>query len=214
VTPRVLCYTPTYGDALRPETVKSVGMQQWSGRMMHVIGRHNPHPAPDLRNVAAQFMLARDKALLDGYDALWCVEHDMIIPSDALGKLWDTGAAVAYGVYMLRHTYVVNARKLGAGHGQSFSTDPDALADAIRCEVVPVNGVGCGCTLVRRDALERVPFRMEDGVTVDVTFAADCREAGVAQVAHFGVLCGHIHNNVALWPLRDPESGLVQGVSV
>lgn len=212
--PRVLCYTPTYGDHLRPETVASVGRQQFDGKLLHVIGRHNPHPAPDLRNVALQFMLAREKALADDYDALWCVEHDMIIPSDGLAKLWDTGAPVAYGVYMLRHTYVVNARKVGPGHGKSYSTDPDALSDALVRGVVDVNGVGFGCTLVRREVLERVPFRPEDWSTSDVTFAADCRAADVRQVAHFGVLCGHIHNGVALWPLRDVETDMVQGVAL
>jgi len=37
-----------------------------------------------------------------GFDALLTIEHDMVIPPDALLKLLDTKADVVYGLYVFR----------------------------------------------------------------------------------------------------------------
>ena len=94
---KVLAFTPTYGSALRPETVASVTGQRWNGALVWVVGRCNPYPSPDLRNVFAQYRMARGWTLAGGYDALLTVEHDMVLPPDAVEKLVDAGAPVAYG---------------------------------------------------------------------------------------------------------------------
>jgi len=198
---KVLAFTPTYGDALRPETAASMVGQRWAGELVWVAGRCNPHPPPDLRNVFEQYRQGREVALAGGYDALWTVEHDMVLPSDALEKLCETGAPVAYGIYMLRHgSNVLNAWEFTGGRnlGMSLSLYPDQLDQAKRRRVVEVSGVGFGCTLIRREVLERIAFRPDGEQAPDIPFATDCLRAGIRQVAHFGVACGHVHEGEVL----------------
>lgn len=220
---RVLAFTPTYGDALRPETVASMVGQRFDGELVWEVGRFNPYPPPDLRNVYEQYKRGRERALAGGFDALWTVEHDMVLPADALGRLWETGAPVAYGVYMLRHgSNVLNAWELTGGRnlGMSLTLYPEKLEAAKRRGVVEVSGVGFGCTLIRRAALERIPFRPdgEQKQAPDIPFAVDCVRAGIRQVAHFGVECGHVHEGEVLrvdgesWPMV--EATALQDVTV
>jgi hypothetical protein len=204
----VLIATPTYGNVMRPETRRSVKATRFEGKWEWYLSKHNPFPAPDRRNYFEQMNHIREKALAGDWDAVLMVEHDMEIPPDALQKLWDTGSQVAYGVYLLRHganvlnTYAyINERNLG----ESLSMWPKKLAAARKQEVARVSGVGFGCTLIRRETLERVPFRSNEKGTAapDVPFAQDVLAAGIESVAHFGVLCGHWQTWRMLEPFKD-----------
>ena len=202
-TSRLLAFTPTFDDALRPETVASVVRQRWDGEMVWEVGRRNSFPPPDIRNVFEQFRRARERTLAGGYDALLTVEHDMVLPPDAVERLWAVDADVVYGVYLLRHgSNVVNALEASQGRniGMSLTFAPRLLAKAQRADVVEVSGVGFGCTLMRRAVLEHIPFRPdgEDGQAPDIPFATDCLRAGVRQMAHFGVQCGHVEEGKVL----------------
>jgi len=200
---RLLAFTPTFDDALRPETVASVVGQRWNGELVWEVGRRNPFPPPDIRNVFAQYAWARERALAGGYDALLTVEHDMVLPPDAAAKLTAVAAPVVYGVYMLRHgSNVVNALEVSHGRniGMSLTFAPRLLAQARQAGVTEVSGVGFGCTLIRREVLEPIPFRPDgdNGQAPDIPFATDCLRAGVLQVAHFGVQCGHVEGEKVL----------------
>lgn len=204
---RVLIFTPTYGDGPRPETLASVQAQVFTGEWRHEVSWHNPHAGANMANVLAQYVRGRQLTFDGGYDALLTVEHDMQIPPYALQALWDTGAPVAYGIYLFRQgggttlnalELLLNARNVG----ESLSLHRRKLARARRREIIPVSGVGFGCTLIRREVLERIPFHADDdGVSApDVPLAIDCLRAGVTQVAHFGVPCGHWNGERWLYP--------------
>jgi hypothetical protein len=223
---RVLAFTPTYGDALRPETVAGIVAQRWDGTLVWEVGRRNAYPPPDLRNVHGQYAWARERALAGGFDALWTVEHDMALPADALAKLAGTDAGVVYGVYMLRHgSHVLNAWQLTGGRnlGMSLSLYPQEVERARRAGQVEVSGVGFGCTLMRRAVLERITFRPDGEQAPDIPFATDCVRAGVRQVARFDVACGHVDEGRMLTVAEQAEGALfkalqtvtvgVQGVS-
>jgi len=64
-----------------------------------------------------------------------------------------------------------------------------------------VSGVGFGCTLIYRRVLEKLEMRGGDHPAPDNYFATDCLRAGFKQVCRFDVQCGHINNDVILWPL-------------
>lgn len=208
---RVLAFTPTYGAGPRQEMLASVRAQVFAGQLIHYVSWHNPFPAPDIRNVLAQFTRGREMALEGGFDALWTVEHDMLVPPDALQKLYDTPAGVVYGVYLFRHgTPVLNtllhygpgARNIG--ESLSLPVNRNERERIIKQRgPYEVSGVGFGCTLIRRDVLKQIPFRpSEDGICApDIPFATDCLRAGIRQMAHFGVICGHWDGQRWLMPI-------------
>src|SRR4030095_12526491 len=204
----LLIFTPTYEDGLRPETVASIVAQQTHHWLTWEIGRCNPYPGRDMRNVLAQYSYARDLCLKEPYDALLTVEHDMVLPSHAVQALCDTPAPVVYGTYLLRHGQpVLNAWQYIGQNGLGMSLDryPAELNKYQQMGVGRVSGVGFGCTLIRRQVLEQVPFRADgsSGHAPDLPFALDCVRLGITQLARFDVKCGHIHEGEIL----DVENG-------
>lgn len=192
----LLVYTPTYDDLLRPETVQSIDAQRTNVRFIARIGRYNPYPGRDMRNVVAQYQQARQQMLAGGFDGLLTVEHDMILPDHAIETLWHSPGDVVYGVYMLRHgTMALNAWRYEnrKGLGMSLSLYPGELAQMRKRGWGEVCGVGWGCTLMRRQVLERIDFHQNEASDAgDLAFAFDCVRAGVRQVARFDVPCGHV----------------------
>jgi hypothetical protein len=199
----VLIFTPTYAGGLRHETVGSVVGQQTHHWLTYEIGRCNPYPGRDMRNVLAQYSYAREMCLRGPYDALLTVEHDMILPPHAVRALCDTPAPVVYGTYLLRQEGILNAwQYIGTmGLGMSLGRD-EYKAEYQRFReagVGRVSGCGFGCTLIRRSVLETVPFR-QDGSdhAPDMPFALDCVRKEILQLARFDVRCGHIHKGATL----------------
>lgn len=213
-----MIFTPTWtkpdgSDAIHPRCKASIEAQQINGDIRWVIGRDNPFPAGDLRNVAHQYAQARALFLASDADALLTVEHDMVLPAGAVQKLIDTPADVVYGLYMLRHdTFVVNAFKYDGdvNLGMSLSRYPAELAAARRAGMARVSGVGHGCTLFRRNVLERIPFRLGDAMNVapDIPFAEDALRAGFVSVARFDVEVIHMDGEQELHPFQATERAM------
>jgi hypothetical protein len=174
------------------------------------LGFYNPTNKKDL-NVLNQYQTARELVLMGSFDYLLTVEHDMIVPPDALVKLKSTGAGVAYGLYMLRHgSGRLNAWKSNTGAvGEQFTEKE--IQHARKVGVVDVSGVGFGCTLIRRDVLELLRFEPAGprSHNPDVKFADNCQRNGVLQICRFDVVCGHIEpSGTVLWPFS--ENGEIQ----
>lgn len=204
----LLVYTATIADTMRPETAASIKAQETDVEYVWEVGRHNPFPGEKLRNVAAQYQRAWEMTLAGGYDALLTVEHDMTMPPDAIQKLYETDAKVVYGVYMLRHGtptlsawQYINNRSLG----MSLSLYPNEVRKGRKQGWLEVCGVGWGCTLIRREVLERITVRSTGGGDAgDMAFATDCVRAGIRQIARFDVPCGHITpEGIVLHPDKD-----------
>ena len=215
--PKVMVFTPTWLKAdgqlaMRPETRASVEAQAFDGELVWEIGTHNPWPGQSHRNVLAQFARGRELFLASDADALLTFEHDMTMPADAVQQLWDAterpwaGGAkplVAYAPYLLRHgSWVLNTWEYIGEHalGESLTLYPEKLALARKQGVVRVCGCGNGCTLFRREAVERFPFRDGGGqqFSPDIPFAMDALYAGVVSVAVMGVACDHFDGELRL----------------
>lgn len=208
----VLIATATYADKMRKETIDSVQAQVFDGVWQWRQYRENPFPYGDRRNYFAQYDAIRTDMLNGDFDAILFVEHDMEVPPDALQKLWDTGDQVAYGVYLLRHGIeILNTYRWvsNQGIGESLSLYAQQL-EAARAQVVAeVSGIGFGCTLIRRETLERIPFRPDESRGApDMPFAIDCVQAGIKQIAHFGVLCGHWDEGKRLYPFAGGRASM------
>lgn len=217
---RILLFCPTWSErgvqAIRPETVECIkNLIHPEGVEVTVkISDNNPHERTgdrrgDHENTLFQYQLARELMLKGGYDYLFTVEHDMIVPKDALVKLLEVNAGVAYGVYRFRQKpAVLNVyRAVGKkARFPDFSLDyfPEVLERARRQVITDCSGLGFGCTLIKREVLEKVEMRrFEVGghPSPDMQFAADCVRLGIVMKAHFGVSCGHIKpNGTVLWP--------------
>lgn len=193
---KILAFTPTYADALAPETVASMDAQRFDGVLDWVVSKDNPYPVPDHRNVLAQYRMARERCIRDGYDALLTVEHDMILPDNAVQELANTPGDVAFGVYLFRWGSLVlnvfeyiNERNIG----ESLSLHPKKARAAVKAGMLRVSGCGWGCTLLRRSALEAIEFPEEfpENPAYDIRFAQLAIRAGLEMTANFRVLCGH-----------------------
>jgi len=180
-----------------------------------------PQPDQDARDaIAAQYNEARRLTLDGGYDALLTVECDMLVPRNALRRLLALHADVAYGLYTLRRPpWEWSAYSVIEGMAAwPLSQVPD-VARRDWGNVVEVDGIGLGCTLIRRHVLERVRFRADgllhhDGQRSynDWYFGQDCAAAGYRQVCDTAVICGHVHPATTdgrpvptvLWPTGEP----------
>lgn len=149
-----------------------------------------------------------------GYDALFLVENDMILPEDALEQLAALDTDVAYGLYVSRHGYnrwlcYTFINEMG---GDSLSVNMDR-AKSLWGTAFDSSGVGMGCTLIHRRVLEKQAFRYDPTETVadDWLFSLDCIENGFRQTHDLGVVCGHIANPKSpriLWPNPEADGGV------
>lgn len=220
---KILLFTPTYRldngqPAIKAATRAALAALDTSGhevtRWLSIDAQADKHA-----NVPAQYLRARARALDGGFDALMIVEHDMIPPTKAMKALAETDAPVVYGVYVFRHgTPLLNITKLDGHQAGWLSKDPAELRRAVAQVVYPCAGLGFGCVLIRRAALERCPFQAgtPDQPYPDTPFAHDCLKAGIAQAARLDVRCGHItETGEVLWPLHpDGTPGLDVAVKV
>lgn len=152
-------------------------------------------------NITAKHNRMRQDALDGEYDTLFMVEADMIVPPDSLELLASVDADVVYAPYCSRHHPMLLTFPVLDGYkGRSLSADEAEWRDKFGT-VITSEGVGFGCTLIRRQVLEQVEFRRDTSTRFrrqfadDWTFALDVKAAGFASATHLGVLCGHIQRD-------------------
>lgn len=158
-------------------------------------------------NVFKQYQRCWKRARKEGFDAIMIIEHDMIVPPDAIKKLALVDTPVVYGIYLFRESGTLNAMRKTAHPSidQSldfFAHEREAAWKSVLCEV---SGCGFGCTMIRREAFINIDVRQPaEGYFPDMPFADDCCKRGYKQIARFDVVCGHIRaNGYAIYPDRD-----------
>jgi len=141
-------------------------------------------------NIAYKMNKAREIVLNEDYDYLFNVEHDMIIPENALKKLIDyiDYNTVVGGLYRCRK--IRNPKnplcfhiKLPDGRGVWVDDNYIEGKEKIEVYVIPF-----GCTLIGREVLEQVEF--DPGI--DGTFASKTDNLGIKKYIITSVICGHI----------------------
>lgn len=201
---------------LNSETVKRVHTLDWGDKDGYdVLTCWGGDMRPDenrFQAVTRKYQALQRTFLGGPWDCLLTVEQDMLIPPDALSKLGQLiadGAHVAYGLYVWRYQeqHWWNAHPKIANDAQNvpwFWSMTQYPEDARRLwgQPVLVDGLGFGCTLISRQALTRIPFRQGNADHCnDTTFALDCQDEGMIQIADLGVVCGHrIDDTHVIWP--------------
>jgi hypothetical protein len=206
---RVLLAVATYPTepAVHAQTRASIEALAWEGDLEIWYQRGDDPALTHHQNLVAKHNAARDRVLAEGYDALFSVEADMIIPVDALSRLAmilrDGVADVAYGLYCSRSAFMwLLFETITPQGGTSIAATPVRAAE-IWGTVVPSAGVGMGCTLIHRRVLEQVAFRLdeESPFADDWQFAIDVAKGGFRQAHDTAVICGHITtDNQVIWP--------------
>jgi len=197
-------------------TVQSVLTQDWDAELDFLFLAGDA-TADVYQAVTDKYNRARAQFLAGGYDALFCVEADMLVPQGALKRLAAIGSDVAYGLYCWRHEPGLGLWNcypvVSADRGYSISNMPD---EARSCwgQLAIVAGLGLGCTLIQRRVLENLPFNHAYGsvnrsipVHCDWVLAEQCQARGLTQVMDLSVVCGHIRPGTplqAVWP--DPHA--------
>lgn len=145
-----------------------------------------------------------------GWWALITIEDDMVIPADTFPRLMQMlfdGSDIAYGLYVWRHgapkwsAYTA----IGPRSGRSISHEADDARSAWG-KVIEVQGVGLGCTAMRRQVVETIPFRRGGSACNDWYLALDASTQGLRQTCDLGLVCGHmdLHPSPRIyWP--DPD---------
>lgn len=170
--------------------------------------------------ITAQYNEARRMVLDLGYDALLTVECDMLPPPNAIRRLRNCNADIAYGLYILRRPpWEWNAYSVMEGMAAWPLSRVPERAQQEWGEVVDVDGIGLGCTLIQRRALEVARFRADGLIHADGNrsyndwyAAEDWRAAGMTQRCDTSVVCGHIHPTdeegkdrpSVIWPIGEP----------
>jgi hypothetical protein len=177
---------------LNPGTVLSILRQKPERQNDLMLSYDNPYGDPnvgDYRNCQTQYEKMRQLVVRD-YDKVWIVEHDMIVPVDALEKLLSVDADVVSGYYLLRH---------GADHSNLFSMQGKPLKE--NHNLVAMGGGAMGCLLVDKKVFEGFSFMMPNQSAPDGEFMRHCREKKFRQVARLDVICGHIKpSGEVIWP--------------
>ena len=149
--------------------------------------------------VLYKYTRARETFLTGDYDLMISIEDDIILPPDAFTRLQsvlDNGADVAYGLTCWRNSHGGGwsaYHTIEGDHGWSILTDiPNAKKLFTEGAVIDVIGIGLYCTAIKRDVLERIPFRREPKHNNDWYFCQDMQSAGIVQRCDLGLICGHM----------------------
>ncbi len=173
-----------------------------------MVTRDNPYEytrGEVMRNIQLNYEKMRRVALTQGYDRVFIVEQDMIVPDDALEKLLECRTPVATGLYALRHgDPAPNLFRHGGKGVKTLGSGlkwPEVQKDWGK--TITVTGGAMGCLLVDRTALDFI-FMIDECRAPDMKFMSHCATRGIETKARLDVVCGHIRpNGEVLWPDKD-----------
>lgn len=142
------------------------------------------HISPGGRdNIVYKMESARRIAISEGYDYLFNVEHDNLIPAHALIDLIVSGKDLISGIYRYRPSRKPETPLMPEKtQGVNFI---DADLDK---GVMPAHLIPWGCTLFSRKVFTQMPFT----VGLDGDYTTKCEKEGIKRWVHTGVRVSHI----------------------
>lgn len=110
---------------------------------------------------------ARKKCLDEGYDYLLFVESDLVPPVDTIQRLLnhivDNKLRLCGATYFIGHEVKVpcvfyTVRREGSNAVETKVIHPSMVENFLGKGLQKVHGMGLGCTMIRRDLVEKYPF--------------------------------------------------------
>ena len=150
-----------------------------------------------IERILSSRRILQQKVLKDGYDYLFFLDTDLMIPSKTLKKLVEADKDIIVGVYLA-------TMKVGGKAGvfpvlYDFADKGKARLmlhqEVIDDKVIEINASGLGCCLISKKVLEKINFRYfkESKSGEDVAFFVDAREKfGFKAFANTSVKCLHM----------------------
>jgi hypothetical protein len=160
--------------------------------------------------VVAKFQDLSDRVVTEGFDYLWLVEADVVVPENALSRLLGDNVEVSAGI-MPFHFYEQNNCRFEV-HKNMMITGfvlPDKQGNpTFDVQILYLKDIenkmligskehpifnGTGCILIRRKVLEKVRWHWDNKVSgFDVYFWKDCQLQGFTVVTDGFVVCDHL----------------------
>ena len=149
-------------------------------------------------NIPYKYDKARKVCLALGYDYLLTIEDDVIVPPETVRRLIElhkSGAGdIITGIYRLKprdrgrlSSFCFKAIDNPYGGGKmTIAVQLKPNEDFDWGDVIDVDVISFGCTLIPRYVLEEIPL------TVDVDFSRRCREKGFKLITDTGLICKHL----------------------
>ena len=142
---------------------------------------------------------ARKKCLDEGYDFLMFIESDLLPPPESIQRLVNHDQRIVGAVYYIGHEvkvpciffkYFDETKNSYATRLISLKEVPTFLFKGLQ----KVHGMGLGCTLIRRDLVERFPFWHDerfDNKHSDVYFYMELENTGISVAADSDFIVPH-----------------------
>jgi len=150
-------------------------------------------------NIEEQRNQISEYALDNGYDYLFSVDSDIVLPEDALIKMLNYDKDMVSGVYIQRipgtHTIELYRAR------DSVSREHIPYEDIRGKGLIEVDGCGFGCLLIKRKVLETVPmphFVYKEALdhrftySEDVYFCVQAANCGFSIWADTDIQCDHV----------------------
>ncbi len=187
---------------------------------MEAACRYEPRATMTIETNGYGVHVCRNQAVVNtlknpAWTHLLFVDHDVLLPEDAITLLLDLDVDVVTGCYptiqrdVLPHRPVV---LVGYDETQWYSTWFEGVRETLAC--------GAGCLLIRRQVLEKMtpPWfefveDFSDGYKLageDVAFCHRLRQAGYKIMAHGGVRCGHLRTTDVASQVREEHEGPIE----
>lgn len=150
-----------------------------------------------VRNLIAHY------AIHNGYDYLFSVDSDIVLPSDCLRKMIEHDKDIITGVYIQRipNTHTIEVYGVTPTGGMAHIPYEEIEGAGL----VEVAGCGFGCVLVKRDVLVGIEYPHfvyqsaidhKDTVSEDVYFCMKARDNGFRVWVDASILCDHLGSTV------------------
>jgi FkbM family methyltransferase len=162
-----------------------------------------------IRNLIADWMVRGP------FDYLFSVDSDMIIPIDALQKLYAADKDIITGVYVQRKDDVILPEIYVDGlHGSQQRIDVENLRTPQLREIA---GCGFGCVLIKKHVFTRMSYphfvyrsalTMEGTFSEDAYFCQEARKVGCSIWVDTSIRCGHKGTYIFHPDRQTPETRL------
>ncbi len=135
------------------------------------------------KNIVYKMETAKRIATNEGYDYLFNVEDDNIIPPNALLDLLTSGKDLISGIYRYRPSKKPNSPLMAEAITKANFADSDLDKGVLPAHLIP-----WGCTLFARNVFMKMPFT----VGLDGDYITECEKKGIKRWVNMGVKVGHI----------------------